>query len=170
MQKPKIGVGVILGEDVQLGKNVVIWNYVVVGDCTKIGDGTRIGSFCDIGKNVVVGENCNIQTHVTISNGCVIGNNVFIAPNCTLLNDKFPQSECLTPPILKDDVIIGGSSVILPNVTIGESAVIAAGSVVTRDVPPKSVVMGTPAKPIMTRDEYEAKKKLFKNLSRKGKL
>ena len=170
MQKPKIGVGVILGEDVQLGKNVVIWNYVVVGDCTKIGDGTRIGSFCDIGKNVVIGEDCNIQTHVTISNGCVIGNNVFIAPNCTLLNDKFPQSKCLTPPILKDDVIIGGSSVILPNVTIGESAVIAAASVVTKDVPPKSVVMGTPAKPIMTRDEYETKKKLFKNLSQKGKL
>jgi acetyltransferase-like isoleucine patch superfamily enzyme len=170
MQKPKLGEGVIIGEDVKFGKNVIIWNYVVIGDCTKIGDGTRIGSFCDIGKNVVIGKNCNVQTHVTISNGCIIGNNIFIAPNCTLLNDKFPQSEHLTPPILKDDVIVGGCSVILPNVTIGESAVIAAGSVVTKDVSPKSVVMGTPAKPIMTRDEYEVKKKLFKNLRQKGKL
>ncbi|MEM3698129.1 MAG: acyltransferase [Candidatus Bathyarchaeia archaeon] len=167
MQKPKIGVGVILGENVQVGKNVIIWNYVVIGDYTKIGFGTRIGSFCDIGKNVVIGEKCNVQTHVTISNGCIIGNNVFIAPNCTFLNDKFPQSEHLTPPILKDDVIVGGCSVILPNVTIGESAVIAAGSVVTKDVPPKSVVMGIPAKPIMTREEYEAKKERFKNTVQK---
>jgi len=161
MPKPKMGEGVIIGRNVQFGKGVVVWNYVVIGDNTKIGDGTCIGSFCDVGKDVIIGKNCNIQTHVTISNECKIGNNVFIAPNSTLLNDKFPQSERLTPPIIKDNVIIGGCSVILPNITIGEYAVIAAGSVVTKDIKPRTVVKGVPGKPMMTRDEYEAKKKAF---------
>ena len=161
MSKPKMGEGVVIGKHVQFGKEVVIWNYVVICDNTKIGAGTRIGSFCDIGKDVLIGKNCNIQTHVTISNGCKIGNNVFIAPNSTLLNDKFPLSECLTPPILKDNAIIGGCCVILPNVTINENAVIAAGSVVTKDVARNQVVQGFPAVAIMTRDEYETKKKGF---------
>jgi len=159
--KPKMGEGVVIGKHVQFGKGVVIWNYVVICDNTKIGDGTRIGSFCDIGKDVVIGKNCNIQTHVTVSNGCEIGNNVFIAPNSTLLNDKFPQSGFLTPPILKDNVIVGGCCVILPNVTINENVVIAAGSVVTKDVAKGQVVQGFPAEAIMTRDQYETKKKAF---------
>ncbi|MEM3626477.1 MAG: DapH/DapD/GlmU-related protein [Candidatus Bathyarchaeia archaeon] len=161
MAKPKMGEGVILGRNVQFGKGVIIWNYVVIGDDTKIGDGTRIGSFCDIGKDVVIGKNCNIQAHVTISNGSKIGDNVFIAPNSTILNDKFPQSKRITPPIIKDNAVIGGCSIILPNITIGEGAVVAAGSIVTRDVAPRTVVKGVPAKFAMTRDEYEAKKKAF---------
>ena len=161
MSKPKKGKGVIIGENVQFGKNVTIWNYVVMGDNTKIGDGTRIGSFCDIGKNVFIGKNCNIQAHVTISNECQIGNNVFIGPNTSLLNDKFPQSQCLTSPIIKDNVVIGGCVTILPNVTVHENAVIAAGSVVTKDVPPNTVAKGIPAKPTMTRQEYEIKRKKF---------
>jgi acetyltransferase-like isoleucine patch superfamily enzyme len=161
MPKPKVGKGVIVGKNVQFGKDVTVWNYVVIGDNTKIGDGTRIGSFCDIGKEVFVGKNCNIQTHVTISNGCRIGKNVFIAPNSSILNDKFPVSKFLTPPTVKNNVIIGGCAVILPNTTIGEHSVVAAGSVVTKDVPPKTVVKGIPAKPAMTRKEYETKKKAF---------
>jgi acetyltransferase-like isoleucine patch superfamily enzyme len=161
MSKPKMGEGVVVSKAVQFGKDVVIWNFVVIGNNARIGDRTRIGSFCDIGKDVVIGKNCNIQTHVTISNECVIGDNVFIAPNSTLLNDKFPLSERLTPPTIGDNVIIGGCSVILPNVTISESAVVAAGSVVTRDVAKGMVVKGTPAKPMMTRAEYEIKKKAF---------
>ena len=156
-----MGKGVIVGEKVVFGENVVVWNYVVVGDNTRIGDGTRIGSFCDIGKVVSIGKNCNIQTHVTISNGCKIGNNVFIAPNSTLLNDKFPVSVRLTPPAIEDNAVIGGCAVILPSVTIGEGAVVAAGSVVTKNVAPATVVKDVPAKPMMTRKEYEAKKKAF---------
>ena len=161
MPKPKMGKGVIVGKKVLFGEKVIVWNYVVIGDNTRIGDGTRIGSFCDIGKVVSIGKNCNIQTHVTISNGCKIGNNVFIAPNSTLLNDKYPVSERLTPPIIKDNAIVGGCAVILPGVTIGEDAVVAAGSVVTKDVAAKTVVKGIPANPIMTRKEYEAKKKSY---------
>lgn len=159
MQKTKLGKGVIIGKDVQFGEDVVVWNYVVIGDNTKISNGTRIGSFCDVGKNVIIGKNCNIQAHVTISNGSRIGNNVFIAPNSSILNDKFPQSELTTPPIIEDNAIIGGCAVILPNTTIGKKSVVAAGSVVTKDVASETVVRGVPAKPVMTRKEYESKKK-----------
>jgi len=161
MQKAKLGKGLIIGEKVQFGKNVIIWNYVVIGDNTKIGDGTRIGSFCDIGKKVIIGKNCIIQTHVTISNECKLGDNIFIGPNSSLLNDKFPHSKCLTPSIIKDNVVIGGCVTILPSVTVGENSVVAAGSVVTKDIPPEIVVKGMPAKIMMTRQEYETKRKAF---------
>lgn len=159
--KPKTGLGVIIGKNVEFGREVTIWNYVVIGDNTRIGSRTRIGSFCDIGRNVVIGSNCIIQAHVTISNECKIGNDVFIGPNTSLLNDRFPHSRCLTPSIVEDDVVIGGCVTILPNVIIHEKAVVAAGSVVTRDVPPRTVVKGIPAKPMMTREEYETKRMKF---------
>ena len=108
-----------------------------------------------------VQPNCIIQAHVTISNQCQLGDNVFIGPNSSLLNDKFPHSKCLTPSIIKDNVVIGGCVTILPNVTVHENSVIAAGSVVTKDVPPETVVKGVPAKPMMTRQEYETKRRAF---------
>lgn len=86
---------------------------------------------------------------------------MFIAPNTTLLNDRYPTSECLTPPTIEDEAVVGGCVVILPNVRVGEKAVIAAGSVVTSDVPSKKVVMGAPAKTIMTVKEYEGKRVSF---------
>jgi acetyltransferase-like isoleucine patch superfamily enzyme len=161
MPAPKTGVGVIVGKNVGFGRDVVIWNYVVIGDNTRIGDGTRIGSFSDIGRNVVIGKNCIIQAHVTISNECKIGDNVFIGPNSSLLNDKFPHSRCLTPAVIKDNVVIGGCVTILPNVTVHVNSVIAAGSTVTKDVPPNTVVKGIPAKPMMTKQEYENKKEAY---------
>ena len=159
--KPKMSKGVVVGKYVHFGGNVTVWNYVVIGDDTRVGDGTVIGSFCDIGKNVVIGKNCIIQAHVTVSNGCRLGDNVFIGPNSSLLNDKFPHSKCLTPTVVKNDVIVGGCVTILPNVTVNENSVIAAGSVVTKDVPPGTVVKGVPAKTMMTRREYELKRKKF---------
>jgi len=161
MPTPKTGVGVVIGKNAEFGRDVVIWNYVVIGDNTRIGDGTRIGSFCDVGRNVVIGRNCIIQAHVTISNKCKIGDNVFIGPNSSLLNDRFPHSGYLTPAVVKDNVVIGGCVTILPNVTVHENSVIAAGSTVTKDVPPNTVVKGTPAKPMMTKQEYETKRKAF---------
>jgi len=161
MSKPKTGEGVVVGKTVHFGKDVVIWNYVVIGDNTRIGDGTCIGSFCDIGKNVIIGKNCNIQAHVTISNECVLGNNVFIAPNSSLLNDKYPKSNFLTSPIVKDNVIIGGGVTVLPGVVLEEHSVIGGGSVVTRNGPSGKVFMGVPAKEVMTKEEYEAKREAF---------
>ncbi len=168
MRGQRFGVGIVLGKGVQMEEGVIVWNYVVIGDNVKIGRNTRIGSFCDIGRDVIIGEGCIIQAHVTISNGCKIGNNVFIGPNSSLLNDKYPPSECLTPPTIEDEAIIGGSATILPNVVVGREAVVAAGSLVTKDVPPRAVVMGAPARVVMTRSEYEAKKEEFVRL--KGKI
>ncbi len=161
MQNQKRGVGIVSGKNVQVGANTAIWNYVVIGDNTKIGEGTIIGSFVDLGKEVTIGKNCNIQAHVTISNGCVLGDNVFIAPNTSLLNDKYPKSCYMTPPVIKDGAAIGGGVTILPNVTIGEKAVVGGGSVVTKNVPPKTVVAGCPAKKVMTLEQFEAKREEF---------
>jgi len=161
MLNSKRGIGIVTGIKVEIGANVAIWNYVVIGDGTRIGDGTTLGSFCDIGKNVVVGKNCNIQAHVTISNGCVIGNNVFIAPNSSLLNDKYPKSTFMTPPIIKDDAVIGGGVTVLPDVTVGEKAIIGGGSVVTKNVLPRTVSFGVPAVVVMSLEEYEAKREGF---------
>jgi acetyltransferase-like isoleucine patch superfamily enzyme len=161
MSQPRLGKGVILGRDVQFGKNTIAWNYVVIGDNVEVGDGTRIGSFCDIGKDVTIGKNCSIQAHVTISNECKLGDNVFIGPNSSLLNDRFPHSHCLTPSVIKDNVVVGGCVTILPNVTVNEDAAVAAGSVVTKDVPRGILVKGVPAERMMTRSDYETKRKSF---------
>jgi acetyltransferase-like isoleucine patch superfamily enzyme len=169
MQNPKRGVGIVTGANVEIGADVAIWNYVVIGDGTKIGDGTLIGSFCDIGKNVVIGKRCNIQAHVTISNGVVLGNDVFIAPNTSILNDKYPKSSFLSPPVIKEGVAIGGGVTVLPDVTVGEKAVIGGGSVVTKNVPPRTVSCGVPAVIIMSLEEYEAKRKSFVEPKRKVK-
>jgi acetyltransferase-like isoleucine patch superfamily enzyme len=169
MQNSKRGVGIVQGANVQIGANCAIWNYVVIGDNTKIGDNTIIGSFVDLGKEVTLGRNCNIQAHVTISNGCVLGDNVFIAPNSSLLNDKYPKSTFMTPPIIKDGAAIGGGVTILPNVTVGEKAVVGGGSVVAKDVPPRTVVAGCPARKVMTLEQFEAKREEFLAEKRKVK-
>jgi acetyltransferase-like isoleucine patch superfamily enzyme len=91
---------------------------------------------------------------------------VFIAPNSSLLNDKYPESKILSSPIVKDNVIIGGGVTVLPNVVLGENSVIGGGSVVTKNVCPGKVAVGVPAKEIMTREEYEAKRKAFIRLER----
>jgi len=167
MQNQKRGIGIIQGKNVQIGADCAIWNYVVIGDNTKIGDGCIIGSFVDLGKEVTIGKGCNIQAHVTISNGCVLGDNVFIAPNTSLLNDKYPKSPYMTPPVIKDGAAIGGGVTILPNVTIGEKAVVGGGSVVTKNVPPKTVVAGCPAKKVMSLEQFEAKREAFLAQKRK---
>ncbi len=161
MLNPKKGTGIVTGSNVEISESASIWNYVVIGDNTKIGEGTTVGSFCDIGKGVVIGKNCNIQAHVTISNGCVLGDNVFIAPNSSLLNDKYPKSTLLTPPIIKDGAQIGGGVTILPDVTVGEKAIVGGGSVVTKNVPPRTVIAGVPAKTVMTLEVYERKRQKF---------
>lgn len=167
MPKPKIGRGVVIGKNVQFGIDVTIWNYVVIGDNVNIGDETCLGSFCDIGKNVTIGRQCNIQAHVTISNGCRIGDRVFIAPNSSILNDKYPESDFLTPSTIKDDVVIGGCVTILPDVTVGSNSIIGAGSVVTKSVKGDAVAMGSPARLVMSIREYKARQSEFTKVKQK---
>jgi UDP-2-acetamido-3-amino-2,3-dideoxy-glucuronate N-acetyltransferase len=156
------GHSVVIGKNVDFGSNVTVWNFVVIGDSTKTGENTTIGSFCDIGKNVKIGKDCCLQAHVTISNECILEDNVFIAPNTTLLNDKYPRSDFLTPPTIKKGAVIGGGVTIMPNVTIGEEAVVGGASVVTADIPAHTVHKGLPSRETMDLQEYLRKRDEFK--------
>lgn len=113
----------------------------------EIGGGTRIGAFCDIGP-VKIGKNCSIQTMVSIPIGVTIEDEVFIGPQVVFTNDRFPPSTEFSQTIVKKGAAIGANATILPGITIGERALIGAGSVVTKDVPAGETWVGNPARNI----------------------
>jgi UDP-2-acetamido-3-amino-2,3-dideoxy-glucuronate N-acetyltransferase len=150
---------VTISENVELGENVKVYNFVNLYGC-KIDDNTKIGTFVEIQKGATVGKNCKISSHTFICEGVHIEDNCFIGHNVTFINDKYPratnpdgrmQSEddwtCI-PTYVRQGVSIGSSATILCGITIGENAIVGAGAVVTRDVPPNSVVAGVPARMI----------------------
>ncbi|WP_150139792.1 acyltransferase [Candidatus Enterovibrio escicola] len=140
----------------------------------SIGENTRIWQFSVILEKAIIGNNCNICAHTLIENDVVLGNevtvksgvylwdgikiedNVFIGPSVVFSNDKHPRSkvypDTFLKTIVKKGACIGANATILPGITIGELAMVGAGSVVTRNVPPKAVVVGNPAKIIKYRD------------------
>jgi acetyltransferase-like isoleucine patch superfamily enzyme len=146
-----------IASDVKLGENVKIHNFVNLYGC-EIGDCTKIGVFVEIQKNAKVGKNCKISSHTFICEGVTIEDNVFVGHSVVFINDTYPratnsngglQSEedwKVKPILVKYGASIGSNSTILSNVTIGENAIIGAGSVVTRDVPPNTIVAGNPAR------------------------
>ncbi len=143
--------------NVSLGNNVKISKFVNLYGC-KIGDNTKIGAFVEIQKGVVVGKNCKISSHTFICEGVEIKDNVFIGHNVTFINDRYPRSVNdmgflksdkdwkLEKTFINNNVSIGSSVTILCGLTISEGSMIGAGSVVTKDVPPKTLVMGNPAR------------------------
>jgi acetyltransferase-like isoleucine patch superfamily enzyme len=114
---------------------------------SEIGEGTTVGAYCEIYK-AKIGKNCSIQAFCYICPTTVIEDDVFIGPGTITLNDKYPPShgKHWAPVIIKKGASIGGGCVLLPGVTIGEGAMIGAGSVVTKSVPKKEVWYGNPAK------------------------
>ncbi|MEM4831906.1 MAG: DapH/DapD/GlmU-related protein [Sulfolobales archaeon] len=144
-----------LGDEVELGHNVLIRESTVVGAKTKIGTGTIVDGYS------IIGDNSNIQSGVYIPVGTRIGNRVFIGPRAVITNDRYPPSKRIVETIIEDDAVIGANSTIVAGARIGRRAVVAAGAVVIKDVDPDTVVAGVPARPIMKREEYEAKKKLY---------
>jgi acetyltransferase-like isoleucine patch superfamily enzyme len=147
----------IIASDVKLGKEVKIANFVNLYGC-RIGDQTKIGAFVEIQKNALIGKNCKIQSHSFICEGVTIEDNVFVGHNVTFINDKYPratnakgelkgeQDWKVEPTIVKKGASIGSGSTVLGNVTIGENAMVGAGSLVNRNVPPNTIVAGNPSR------------------------
>ncbi|HEX6293926.1 MAG TPA: acyltransferase, partial [Nitrososphaeraceae archaeon] len=143
------------------GKNVKIWHFAYVGDNTIIGDNVMIGSLSHIDYNVKIGNNTRIEGSVYIPPLTVIGNNVFIAPGATFTNDPYPMSPKMIGVTVEDGAIIAARAVIKPGIIIGKNAVVGMGSVVTKDVPSETVVIGNPARIKYTRKEYDEKKTIW---------
>jgi acetyltransferase-like isoleucine patch superfamily enzyme len=127
-----------------------IWQFVVVLPNAKIGSECNICSHCLIENDVVVGDRSTIKSGVQLWDGIRIGNDVFIGPNATFANDRFPRSRQIPEKFLvttiEDGASIGAGAVILPGLTIGRNAMVGAGAVVTRSVPPNAIVAGNPAR------------------------
>jgi UDP-2-acetamido-3-amino-2,3-dideoxy-glucuronate N-acetyltransferase len=147
----------VISEDVKLGKNIKIYEFVNLYGC-EINDNTKIGTFVEIQKGARIGKNCKISSHTFICEGVTIEDDVFIGHNVTFINDLYPRATsdggqlqtedhwtCI-PTFVKKGASIGSSATIMCGVTIGEGAMVGAGSVVTKDVPPNTIVAGNPAK------------------------
>ena len=148
-----------VGKQVKLGSNVKIWNMAYIGTNTEIGDNVIIGSLAHVDYDVKIGSNTKIEGLVYIAPKCIIGKNVFIGPSATLTNDPYPPSTKLVGVCIEDNAVIGARAVIKAGVTIGKNSVVAMGSIVTKDVPPDTVVVGSPAKIVYTRAKYDEKMK-----------
>ena len=136
--------------DVELGKNVKIYDFVNLYSC-DIGDDTKIGAFVEVQKGVTIGKNCKISSHTFICEGVTIEAKAFIGHNVTFINDRYPRVKGkwkMEKTVVKEGASIGSGSTILCGVTIGERAMIGAGTVVTKDVPANSIVVGNPARVI----------------------
>ncbi len=141
----------------KLGRDVKLSKFINLYGC-KIGDETKIGAFVEIQKNATVGKRCKISSHTFICEGVYIEDNVFVGHGVTFINDIYPrattaggnlQTEAdwrVEQTVVKEGASIGSGTTILAGITIGENAIVGAGSVVTKDVPPKSIVAGNPAK------------------------
>ena len=143
--------------DVKLGKDVKLSTFINLYGC-EIGDETKIGAFVEIQKNASVGKRCKVSSHTFVCEGVTIEDHVFIGHGVTFVNDMYPRAATASGEIqtekdwkvektlVKTGASIGSGVTILANVTIGEHAIVGAGSVVTRDVPARTIVAGNPAR------------------------
>ena len=146
-----------IAPDVKLGRDVKLSKFINLYGC-DIGDGTTVGAFVEVQKNAKIGKKCKISSHTFICEGVTIEDNVFVGHGVTFINDTYPRAANpdgtlqaegdwkVEITLVKKGASIGSGSTILSKVTVGENAVVGAGSVVTRDVPANVIVAGNPAK------------------------
>jgi acetyltransferase-like isoleucine patch superfamily enzyme len=146
-----------IAPDVKLGKDVKMSKFINLYGC-EVGDETKIGAFVEIQKNAKVGKNCKISSHTFICEGVTIEDGVFVGHGVMFINDSYPRAITadgalqtekdwkVETTLVKRGASIGSGSTILANVTIGENALVGAGSVVTKNVPPDTIVAGCPAR------------------------
>jgi UDP-2-acetamido-3-amino-2,3-dideoxy-glucuronate N-acetyltransferase len=153
-----------IAPNVRLGKDVKIYDFTNLYGC-EIGDGTKIGTFVEIQKGARVGRNCKISSHTFICEGVTIEDDVFVGHGVIFINDRYPRAvnpdgsmqtdadwTCV-PTVVKARASIGSGATLLCGVTVGEGAVVGAGSVVTKDVSPRTVVAGNPARVLKAVEE-----------------
>jgi len=148
---------VCIAPDVKLGRDVKLSKFINLYGCT-VGDESKIGAFVEIQKNASIGKRCKISSHTFVCEGVTIEDNVFIGHGVTFINDSYPrattaegnlQTEAdwkVERTVIKKNASIGSGATLLSNITVGENAIVGAGSVVTKSVPANAVVAGNPAR------------------------
>jgi acetyltransferase-like isoleucine patch superfamily enzyme len=146
-----------IADDVKLGRGVKLSKFINLYGC-EVGDESKIGAFVEIQKNATVGKRCKISSHTFICEGVAIEDNVFIGHGVMFINDSYPRATTADGSLqteadwkvertnIKKGASIGSGATILCGITVGENAIVGAGSVVTKDVPPNSIVAGNPAR------------------------
>jgi len=152
-----------IAPDVKLGKGVRIYGVVNLYGC-EIGDDVKIGNFVEVQKGVKIGSRCKVSSHSFLCEGVTLEDEVFIGHNVTFINDVYPRAtnqggqlqteqdwKCI-PTLVKKGASIGSSATLLCGITVGEYAIVGAASMVTKDVPPRTIVAGNPARVIKKLD------------------
>jgi len=145
-----------IAPDVKLGRDVKLSKFINLYGC-EVGDESKIGAFVEIQKNAKIGKRCKISSHTFICEGVTIEDNVFIGHGVVFINDSYPRATAdgklqteadwkVERTVVKKGASIGSGATILSNISIGENAIVGAGSVVTKDVPANGIVAGNPAK------------------------
>lgn len=157
-----------IAPDVKLGQNVKLCDFINLYGC-RIDDNTKIGTFVEVQKGAVIGKNCKISSHTFICEGVQIEDNVFIGHSVTFTNDRYPRATTAggglktdndwvcESTVVKKGASIGSGVTLLCGVTIGENAIVGCGSVVTKDVPADTIVVGNPARVLRKIDKKEDK-------------
>ena len=147
----------LIAPDVKLGENVKIYAFTNLYGC-EVGDDSKIGTFVEVQKGAKIGKHCKVSSHTFICEGVTIGDEVFIGHGVTFTNDRFPRATNedgsaqidddweVVETLVENRASIGSGATLLCGITIGESSLVGAGSVVTKDVPPRTIVAGNPAR------------------------
>ncbi|WP_272867940.1 acyltransferase [Stutzerimonas stutzeri] len=142
-----------------IGENTRIWQFVVILPGARVGANCNVCSHCFIENDVLVGDRVTIKNGVQLWDGLRVADDVFIGPNVSFTNDQYPRSrgypDSFAITVIEPGASIGAGAVVLPGLTIGHGALVGAGAVVTHDVPPRSLVVGNPARVVRRLGEAE---------------